>query len=126
MRIGSDTSAGLRGFSSDSPDCVAQRRDTEGRGHNTPNPACYLSDTDILRASERQHPVQGSGSDSNIGRLGPGGARSKGIVDYTFVSPDRRLNLGPQIVAAGFLPDHAAAFSDHSQVAVALCRSGLG
>jgi Nuclease-related domain len=32
-----------------------------------PQSACHLSDTDILRASERQHPVQGSGSDSSLG-----------------------------------------------------------
>jgi hypothetical protein len=66
--------------------------------------------TAARRASERQHPVQGSGSDSNLGRLGPVGVRSKGIADYTFVSPDRRLDLGPQIVAAGFLSDRAATF----------------
>ena len=54
------------------PDHVAQRwRGHEGRGHNAPNPVCYLSDTDILRASERQHPVQGGGSEGNLGCLGP-------------------------------------------------------
>jgi hypothetical protein len=93
-------------------DRVAQRRAATGRGHNAPNPVCYLSDTDIVRASKRQHPVQGSGSKANLGRLGSVGARSKGIADHTFVSPDRRLDLGPLIVAAGFLPDHLAAIGD--------------
>jgi hypothetical protein len=31
---------------------------TKGCGHNSPNPVCYLTDTDIVRASERQHSVQ--------------------------------------------------------------------
>src|ERR1700733_9667886 len=43
-------------------DRVAQRRGTTGRGRNGRNPLCYLGDTDIARASKRQHPVQGSGS----------------------------------------------------------------
>jgi AraC-like DNA-binding protein len=106
-------------------DRVAQRRTTTRRGHNAPNPICYLIDTDIVRASKHQHPVQGSGGKANLGRLGSVGARSKGIADHTFVSPDRRLDLGPLIVAAGFLPDHLAAISDHPQMAVALCRSGF-
>jgi hypothetical protein len=50
-----------------------------GRGHKYPQLAYYLSDTDIVRLSERQHPVQGRGSDCNLGRLGPFGARSKGV-----------------------------------------------
>ena len=85
----------------------------EVRGRNTPNPICYLSDTDIVRASQRQHPVQGSGGDGNLSRLGLVGARSKRIADHAFVSADRRLDLGPQIVAAGLLPSHAAAFGDY-------------
>jgi hypothetical protein len=91
-----------------------------------PNPVCYLSDTDIIRASKRQHPVQGSGSKGNFGRLGSVGARSKGIADHTFVSPDRRFDLGSQIVPASFLPSHVATIGDHPQMAVALCRSGFG
>jgi hypothetical protein len=90
-------------------DRVSPRRGTTGRGRNGPNPACYLGDTDIVRASKRQHPVQGSGSKGNLGRLGSAGARSKGIANHTFVSPrsrarspDRRFDLGSQIVAAGF------------------------
>jgi len=34
------------------------------------------------------------------------------------VLADRRLDLGSQIVAAGFLPGHAATFGNHSRVAV--------
>jgi hypothetical protein len=41
--------------------------DPEVLGHSAPNPICYLRDTDIVRASERQHPVQRSGSDGNLG-----------------------------------------------------------
>src|ERR1700722_13009061 len=44
----------------------------------------------------------------------------------TRVSPDRRLDLGPLIVATGFLPGHLAAIGDHPQMAVALCRSSFG
>ena len=51
--------------------------------HNTPNPACYLSDTDILRASESQHSVQGSRGEGDLGHLGQIGARPKGIVNPT-------------------------------------------
>ena len=79
---------------------------------------------DIVRASERQHPVQRSGSDGNLGRFGLVGARSKRIADHALLSADRRLDLGPQIVAAGFLPGHAAAFGDHPQMTVTLCRGG--
>jgi hypothetical protein len=46
-------------------------------------------------------------------------------VGTVLVSPDRRLDLGPLIVAADFLPGHAAAFGDHPQMAVALRRSGF-
>jgi hypothetical protein len=98
----------------------------DGSWTQCPQPSLYLSDTDRVRASERLHPVQGSGSKGNLGRLGPVGARSQGVADHTFVSPDRRFNLGPQIVAAGFLPGHVAAIGDHPKIAVALCRSGFG
>jgi hypothetical protein len=57
-------------------------------GARTPNPICYLSDTDIVRASERQHSVQRSGSDGNLGRLGLAGARSKRIADHALVPAD--------------------------------------
>jgi hypothetical protein len=88
-----------------------------------PNPASYLSDTGILRVSECPHPVQGSGSDSNLGRRGPVGSRSKGIAAYTFISPiDPRP--WPQIVAAGFLPDHAALVHG-SAVLLQLCAADL-
>jgi hypothetical protein len=80
----------------------AKQRDVDTKPRTR---ACYLIGTVILRSSERQHPVQGSGGEGDLGRLGPVGARSKGIADYTFVSPDRRSDLGPQILAAGFLPD---------------------
>jgi hypothetical protein len=32
-----------------------------GTEQDIPNPVCYLSDSDIVRAPELQHPVQGSG-----------------------------------------------------------------
>ena len=51
----------------------------------------------------RPHPVEGSGSKGSLGRLGSVGARSKGIVDHMFVSPDRRFDLGSQIVPTSFL-----------------------
>jgi hypothetical protein len=95
-------------------------------GRNAPNSKCYLRDTDIVRASERQHPVQCSGSDGNLGHLGLVGVRSKRVADYALVSADGRLDLGPQIVAAGFLPGHAAAFGDHPKMTVTLCRGGPG
>jgi hypothetical protein len=37
-----------------------------------------------------------------------------------YISPDRRLDLGPLIVAAGLLPGHLAAIGDHLQMPVAL------
>jgi hypothetical protein len=72
-------------------DRVSPRRGTTGRGRNGPNPACYLGDTDIVWASKRQHPVQGSGSKGNLGRLGSANARSQGIANHTFVSLARVL-----------------------------------
>ena len=98
----------------------------KGDGRNTRDPVCYLSDTGIIRAPKLEHAVQGRSSDGNLGHLGSVGARSKGIANHPFVSPDRYLDLGSQIIAAGLLPPHPAAFGDHLQVAVALCRDGLG
>jgi hypothetical protein len=60
-----------------------------------PNSVRYLSDTDILRVSERQHPVQGRSSDGDLGRLGLAGARSKRIPNHALVSADRCLDFGP-------------------------------
>jgi hypothetical protein len=74
-------------------DCIAQRRVSKVRGHNFPDAIYYLSNTNIVRASERQHPVQCRGSDGNLGRLGLVGARSKRIADYALVSADRCLTL---------------------------------
>jgi hypothetical protein len=51
--------------------------------------------TDVVRASELQHSVQGAGREGNLGRLGLICARSKGIANHPFVSPDRRLDLRP-------------------------------
>jgi len=79
----------------------------------------------MVRASEPQHPVQGSRGECNLGCLGLVCARPKGIAYHALVAPDRRLDPGPQIVAAGFLPSHAAPFGDHPQMAVALGRSGF-
>jgi hypothetical protein len=77
-------------------DYVAWRQGTKGCGRNTSNPVYYLSDTDMLRASERHHPVQGSGSEGNLRRLGPVSARSKAIA-----SPITRLDrpLGASTLA---------------------------
>jgi hypothetical protein len=98
----------------------------EGARTQFPNPIYYLTDTDIVRAPKPQHSVQGSRGEGDLGRLSLVGARSKGIANHALVATDRRLDLGPQIVAAGFLPGHAAAFGDHPQMAVALCRGGFG
>jgi len=49
-------------------------------------PDGYLIDTDIVRASEPQHPVQGSRSDGNLGRLGLICARAKRIADHALVA----------------------------------------
>ena len=42
----------------------------EGPGRNSPSPVCYLSNTNIIRASEFQHSVQCGGSEGDLGRLG--------------------------------------------------------
>ena len=81
-------------------DCVAWMWGTKVRGRNSPGPICYLIDTDIPRASEPQHPVQGSSGEGDLGRLGLVCARAKDIADHALVAADRRLDLGPQIVAA--------------------------
>jgi len=107
-------------------DYVASRQVPKVRGRNTPDSVYYLSDTDIVRASERQHSVKRGCCNGDLGCLGLRGTRSKRIADYALVSADRRLDLGPKIVAADFLPRHAAPFRSHPQVTVALCRGGLG
>jgi hypothetical protein len=104
-------------------DCVAERRVSKVRRHNLPNPICYSSGTDIVRASQGQRSIQRS---DGKGVLGLAGTRSKRIADHALVSADRRLDLGSLIVAAGFLPRHEAPFGSHPQVTVALCRDGLG
>jgi hypothetical protein len=69
-------------------------------GRKDPNAIYYLSDTDIVRAFEFQHPVQGNGSDGNLGHLCLVGARSKRIADHALVSADRRLALQRRSTAA--------------------------
>src|SRR5271165_2022873 len=98
--------------------------ETKGCGRNAPSSVCYLSDTDVVGASKPQHLVQRS--DGDLGRLGRVCARAEGIADHALVPADRRLDPGAQIVAADLLPGHAAAFGDHPQVTVALCRGGFG
>jgi hypothetical protein len=92
----------------------------EGGGRSCSNPVCFLSDTNIARVSEPQHPILGSRGEGNLGRFGLLSARAKGITDHALVTANRHLDFGPQIVAAGLLPGHAAAFGDHPQMAVAL------
>jgi hypothetical protein len=55
------------------------------RGRAAPNLICYLTDTDIVRASERQHSFQGGGNDGDLGRLGLAGPPSKRIADHALV-----------------------------------------
>ena len=62
------------------------------RGRDFPNPGCYLSDTDIVRVSEPQHPVQDSRGEGNLRRLGPLGARAKGITDHALVHVNTKDN----------------------------------
>ena len=68
--------------------------------------------------SEPQHPVQGSRGEGSFRLLGVPGARAKGITDHARVAAERRLDLGPQIAAAGLLPGHTAAFGDHPNMAM--------
>jgi hypothetical protein len=80
-------------------------------------------------SSGAQAPAFGSGQPRRArprSCLSPVCARSKDIANHALVAADRRLNFGPQIIAAGLLPGHAAAFGDHPQMAVALCRGGFG
>ena len=79
-----------------------------------------------MRASEFQHPVQGSSSDGDFRGLGLTSSRSKRIADYAFVSTDCRLDLGPKIVATRLLPAHPTVLDDLLDVSVPLCRSGRG
>jgi hypothetical protein len=86
----------------------------------------HSGDPYIARASELEHPVQAGSGDGDFGGLGLISSRSKGIADHAFVSTDRRLDLGPKVVATGFLPAHAATFGDFLDVLVPLCQSGFG
>jgi hypothetical protein len=70
-------------------------------------PRLGLGDPDIARASELEHPVQSGGGDGDLGGLGLVRPGAQGIADHALVSTDRRLDLGPKIVATGFLPAHA-------------------
>ena len=85
-----------------------------------------LCDPDIVRASEFKHPVQGGSSDGDFRGFGLISSRSKGIVDYAFVSTDCCLDLGPKIVATRLLPAHPTTLDDLLDVSVPLCRSGRG
>ena len=105
-------------------DRVAQRRDTTGCGHNAPSAVRYLSDTDIVRASKRQHPVQGSGSECNLGRLGSVGARSKGIANQRLYRSIDTTTLGRRLWPLAFATP-SCRFGDHLQMAVALCRCSV-
>ena len=91
-----------------------------------PDPACYLIDTDIVRASERQHPIQGRSSDGNLGRLGLVGARSKRIAITRLYRPIDVSTLARRLYPLAFCHADAAPFGGHPQVTVALCRGALG
>src|ERR1019366_8307315 len=85
-----------------------------------------LSDPDVARASELQHPVQDPGGDADLGCLGVVSPGSKCVADHTFVSADRRLDFSANIVAAGFLPGHSAVPGDLLDVLVPSRGSGPG
>src|SRR4051812_2324708 len=93
-------------------------------GRNSSNPVCYLSDTDIARASEPQHSVEGSRGDGDLGRLGLLSARAKGITDHALVAANRSLDFWPaRCSRSPFAGPYGLAKGDHPQMAVALGRA---
>src|SRR3954447_5019920 len=52
--------------------------------------------------------------------------RTERIADHPFVARDRRLRLGPGVVAGSLLPAHTATFGDQLQMPVALGGLGRG
>ena len=70
----------------ESPWCMDQRG-----GRIDPNSCLGSCDADGLWASEREHAVQGTDSDGDLGHLTAVRGRTQRVADHPFVSRDRRL-----------------------------------
>ena len=103
------------------PCCTDQRG-----GHIDPNSRRGSCDADRLRASELEHAVQSTNGDRDFCGLTIVCARTERIADHPFVARDRRLRLGPGVVAGSLLPAHTATFGDQLQMPVALGGLGRG
>ena len=53
-------------------------------------------------------------------------ARAQPVADHLFPPADRGLGPGAPVVPGRLLPGHAPVLGDELQMAVALCRRGLG
>src|SRR3954453_8134906 len=93
------------------PCCTDQRG-----GHIDPNPRRGSCDADRLRASELEHAVQSTNGDRDFCGLTIVCARTERIADHPFVARDRRLRLGPGVVAGSLLPAYTATFGDQLQM----------
>src|SRR5271165_5447675 len=83
-------------------------------------------DADIARASQLQHAIEDIDGHVHFSCPTFVHTGAQPVADHLFPSPDRRLYLGPPIVAGGFLPSHAALLGDALEMTVALCRRGRG
>src|SRR4051812_22535723 len=95
-------------------------------GHIDPNSRRGSCDADGLRASELEHAVQSTNGDRDFCGLTIVCARTERIADHPFVARDRRLRLGPGVVAGSLRPAPTATFGAQLQMPVALGRRGRG
>src|SRR5215207_6680832 len=91
-----------------------------------PQPCLGSGDADVGRASELQHAVQDLDGDGRLGRPTLVRVRGQPVPDQALVAPNGCLGAGPLRVSGPLLPSHPALLGDELEMAVALCRHGLG
>src|SRR3954453_50710 len=107
-------------------DCPGPWCTDQGCGRNDPYPVLGSCDADRLRASQLQHAVQDLDGDVHLSRPTLVRTRAQPVPDHALEPADGGLGPGARIVARGVLPAHPALLGDEVQVAVPLCRRGLG
>jgi len=75
-------------------------------------------DADIVRASQLQHAVEDMDGHVHFSCPTFVHTRAQSVADHLFPSCDRRLYLGPPVVAGGFLSSHAALLGDRGRMCV--------
>src|SRR5215207_8687201 len=98
----------------------------QGCERNDPSPVLGSCDADVFRASQLQHAVQDLDGDVRLGRPTLVRVRAQPVPDHALVPADGGLGSGTPVISRRLLPSHPALLGNELEMAVALCRRGLG